>query len=236
MTMQSGETLIIEGQAHRISNEPLDFWFTLARLKPAFVVTCTACRRGYDGTWEIQDQRLYLRKLEGELTSGRPASLETVFPGWPDRVFAHWYSGMLESPQGRLLRVEMNGLLPVYEAMLYLEVEHGVVVGEQILAKPLPRQMQGRELSPAPRLKHRVCLEEVVVREVVSDPLRAAPDLPFGFLNPHWSAFLSRMDLDDELWAFEEAAGVCEGPKRGYAIVRGGEMIDTLMTRVVDQR
>ena len=32
-----------------------------------------------------------------------PATLETVFPGFPDRVFAHWYSGTIRLPQSRRL-------------------------------------------------------------------------------------------------------------------------------------
>ena len=61
---------------------------------PRFASNCTALWRGYVGDWEIIDSRLYLVGLSGSLEDGSEASLATVFPEFPRRVFAHWYSGM----------------------------------------------------------------------------------------------------------------------------------------------
>ena len=88
---------------------------------------CTALWRGYVGTWEIIDGRLYLIELHGELEGGGAASLATGFPGFPDRVFAHWYSGTLRIPQGKMLKYLHMGYGSTYERDLFLEIEKGVV-------------------------------------------------------------------------------------------------------------
>jgi len=87
----------------------------------------TACWRGYVGEWEILDDHLYLTDLEGMLADGSNANLETVFPGFPDRVFAHWYSDTIRIPQGKLLDYVHMGYESVYERDLLLIFEKGVL-------------------------------------------------------------------------------------------------------------
>ncbi len=66
-------------------------------------------------------------KLTAMFISGTPASLQSIFPGYPDRVFAHWYCGTLRIPQGDRLRYVHGGYLSEYEKDLMLEIEKGVV-------------------------------------------------------------------------------------------------------------
>lgn len=69
-------------------------------------------------------------------------------------------------------------------------------------------------------LRSRVSIEAVEAQELVVDPLGAAPELPFGFLNDRWQAFLSTREAGDELWTFE--APYMRITRLGYALVRGG--------------
>lgn len=77
----------------------------------------TACWRGYRGTWEINEGRLYLRSLEGRyrVTSHEP-------------ILAEWYSGLLRVPQGKLLEYVHFEFGSVYETELFLDIEDGIVV------------------------------------------------------------------------------------------------------------
>jgi hypothetical protein len=52
----------------------------------------SACWRGYQGTWEIRENRFYLAGLSGGLQ---------LRPGEP--IFADWFSGVLRVPKGKRL-------------------------------------------------------------------------------------------------------------------------------------
>jgi hypothetical protein len=71
--------------------------------------------------------RLYLVKLTGTLKDGSQAGLGTVFPGFPERVFAHWYTGTLRIPRGQRLHYRHQGYDSVFERDEILEFEQGVI-------------------------------------------------------------------------------------------------------------
>ncbi len=127
MTAQIGENLIYQGQEVSMCTEPLGDYFALGGEHPDFADTCTALWRGYVGTWEIIEDRLYLINLSATLRDGTDVTLETIFPGYPDRVFAHWYSGTLRIPQGKMLEYEHMGYASRYERDLMLKINKGVI-------------------------------------------------------------------------------------------------------------
>ena len=43
---------------------------------------------------------------------------------------------------------------------------------------------------------------DIEQREIISDPLNAVPNLPFGHLNSTWVAFRDGIGPDNELWSF----------------------------------
>ena len=110
MTEQIGERLIYDGREVSMCSEPLGGFFAFGGRNPEFESNCTALWRGYVGTWEIVGDRLYIVSLSGSLKDGTEATLETVFPGYPDRVFAHWYSGTLRIPEGKQLEYVHMGM------------------------------------------------------------------------------------------------------------------------------
>jgi hypothetical protein len=131
MTAQAGEILVLDGEEVTMCTEPLDDYFTFASITPNFEANCTALWRGYVGTWEIVGERLYLISLSGTLNDGEAADLETMFPGFSDRVFAHWYSGQIRIPRGKLLKYVHGGYGSIYEADLLINFEKGVVLARR---------------------------------------------------------------------------------------------------------
>jgi hypothetical protein len=127
MTAQIGEYLRYQGEGVSMCTEPLGDYFAMGGRKPEFQANCTALWRGYVGGWEIVAGRLYLVKLTGTLMDGSEACLETVFPGFPERVFAHWYTGTLRIPRGQRLHYRHQGYASVYERDEMLEFEQGVI-------------------------------------------------------------------------------------------------------------
>jgi hypothetical protein len=76
--------------------------------------------------------RLYLIALRGTLESGEEACLESVFPGFPERVFAHWFSGKLRIPQGKQLKYVHMGYGSTYECDVMLMLKNGVLIGQEV--------------------------------------------------------------------------------------------------------
>jgi hypothetical protein len=131
MTAQIREILYYRGERRSMCAEPLADYFALGGRRPAFQGRSTALWRRYIGSWEIWEDRLYLVDLDATLEDGSGASLEAIFPGFPDRVFAHWYTGALRLPQGRQLKYVHMGYGSVYESDLFLRIEKGVLVGRR---------------------------------------------------------------------------------------------------------
>lgn len=116
MTYQSRERLVHQGQTYSTRTQALEVYFRMGGKRPPIIVNTTMCWRGYVGTWSLADGRLRLTNVQGLLAKGklieiaskvyghqieyrddpglcRKLVLEDIFPGFPDQVFAHWYSG-----------------------------------------------------------------------------------------------------------------------------------------------
>ena len=132
MTAQFAERLRYQGEDVAMCTNPLGDYFAMGGINPHFQSNCTALWRGYVGNWEIVDERLYLVGLSGMLEDGADATLATIFPGFPDRVFAHWYSGTIRIPQGKQLEYVHMGYGSTFERDLMLDVERGVVIATRV--------------------------------------------------------------------------------------------------------
>ena len=136
MTAQASELLIYQGQELSLCETPLDDYLASSGRHIEFEATSTALWRGYVGTWEIIDGRLYLVALEGSMLVNNKhtdVKLQDVFPQFPNGLFAHWYSGELRCPRGKLLNYVHGGYMSTYEEDLFIEVQDGLVIGERVV-------------------------------------------------------------------------------------------------------
>ena len=133
VTAQIGEKIYYQGQGYSMCSEPLHDYFSLGGEKPDFMSPSTALWRGYTGTWEIVNDRLYLIELAGHLEGGFECTLETIFPGFPDRVFAHWYSGTLRIPEGKMLEYVHQGYGSTYERDIKIKISRGCVTDLEVV-------------------------------------------------------------------------------------------------------
>jgi hypothetical protein len=108
---------------------------------PSFVFS-TACWRGYVGTWEVRDGRLYLVKLQGrcEMSGEGP-------------IPADWVSGWVRVPRGGLLEYVHMGFESVYEEELQIRFEGGVEVERRTVVNDRKGGPDGREGGPRSWLK-----------------------------------------------------------------------------------
>jgi len=136
MTAQFSETLLLRGEKLSLCTEALAPYLESGASRIRFDAEWTACWRGYQGTWAIEGNRLYLVKLKG--TSRTPAgwverSLADLFPDYPDGVFAHWYTGELRCTKGKLLKYVHGGYASSYEQDLFIEIVRGEVGAERLV-------------------------------------------------------------------------------------------------------
>ena len=74
MTAQIAERLRYQGEDVAMCTNPLSDYFAMGGVNPRFESNCTALWRGYVGSWEIVNDRLYLIGLNGTLEGGAEAS------------------------------------------------------------------------------------------------------------------------------------------------------------------
>jgi hypothetical protein len=84
-------------------------------------------------------------------------------------------------------------------------------------------------------LVERMSLADIAQREMVHDPLGAAPQVPFGHAHAAWKKFTEALQTGDEIWRFSAQRTLSWGPlehRRGYAIKRNGRVGAYFMTHI----
>lgn len=126
MTAQFREGLIYKGESMGMAEEPLrPYLHTRPDIK--LRSNCSACWRGYVGSWEITNDKLYLTDLKFDFKVGYDLEMNDLFPG-QTRVFAEWFSGEIRIPTGEMLEYIHAGYASIYEKDLYLEFESGILI------------------------------------------------------------------------------------------------------------
>lgn len=106
MTLQIKEKLTYNGRVYGMFDEPLRpylYEHPIEHLGRIHSV-CTACWRGYIGHWAIEDDKLYLVRLD---SIDREPLLDKLFPG-QEKVFAEWFSGTITISNEMYKYYELN--------------------------------------------------------------------------------------------------------------------------------
>jgi hypothetical protein len=144
MTAQASEELLYEGKTIRLCSEPLALY--LKQNEVRFKAPSSACWRGYVGSWQIIEaegaERLYLVGIEAYKDYETILRLPDLFPGF-DKVFAHWFTGVLRCPQGELLNYVHGGYASTYEYDLMMEFKQGVLVHKYAIHNTDPKSKKG---------------------------------------------------------------------------------------------
>ena len=117
-------------------SNPLEtYWLKTKKARPPFIDT-SDCIRGYVAKWEIKNNRLLLREIEGTynrnfifFTKQAPYTLKKLFPGSKNRpVEAIWFSGKLRIPIGKMTLYEHNAYDSRFEKEIIMTINKGEVV------------------------------------------------------------------------------------------------------------
>ena len=136
MAAQLPDRILLNGECHQLYSNPLEYYWILSnKTRPMFCTTDT-CRRGYVATWEIRNDQLFIKSIEGAYQRrtfflGRENvrySLRNIFPRAGNRIAkATWYSGKLRIPKGKMTAYD-DGYDARFEQELIVTIEKGNVV------------------------------------------------------------------------------------------------------------
>jgi hypothetical protein len=129
--MQPRDKLFYNGQTFYVKANPLTSLFELMGDDcPVFERERECHYRVYSGTWEIENDRLFLIDFNGFIAEDIQVSIDFLFPE-QKKVFAEWFTGEIDIPQGRFRDDGIRGSR-VHEKYLFLRFEKGVIVGSRI--------------------------------------------------------------------------------------------------------
>lgn len=151
MTAQAREILYYNGETFGINTEPLESYFQLFENPFKFQSQHTACGRGYIGTWEIKNNLLLLIKFNAWVFDQKEVDINYLFPGEPV-VFADWFSGEIQIPQGKELLYIHSGYRSIYEKDLFLKFKNGHLINSRTVdnyEKALQAKKENDELNRA---------------------------------------------------------------------------------------
>ncbi|GLB52785.1 hypothetical protein NBRC110019_18250 [Neptunitalea chrysea] len=129
MTAQAFEKIIFNGEEYDLATEPLEDYLNDSAI--SFDFLNTSLSRGYIGTWEVKENKLYLKDLEGT-TNNEKIGMEFLF-NKSGSCFAYWYSGSLKIVFGDMLSYSHRGFFSIFENEYILEVDKGFLVKKTII-------------------------------------------------------------------------------------------------------
>lgn len=141
-----GNRLHHSGVRYRLRVAPLEKYIQQYQPEIGFSWNNDSSLRGYKGTWEIKDRRLYLTHLaefSGRTKQHHPTTgpdvLRTLFPkAGEDGLFADDFNGTLRCPYGEELHFVKPGFASTYPHELVLRIENGVLISEEVENAAIP--------------------------------------------------------------------------------------------------
>lgn len=155
-TAQAPDILYYNGDTLSLFCNPLESYFDETNPRPKLIVpgvNCmsTACWRGYIAFWQIENDSLFLLRIEDCCQNSIPikADLSLLFGDKVinGRVYADWCNGELYSPLGKLIHYEHMGYASIYEKELFITFKQGIFQFSEILDNSKSRVSEYQENS-----------------------------------------------------------------------------------------
>jgi len=134
-TAQIGDRLVIKGDTVWINSNPLECYFAEKGKRNIgdFDLNnqeyfCTALWRGYVATWKLENDSLFLIRIQTEYCEDNPKEINIKSEFGSNRVFAQWVTDTIVSPQGELLQYVHMGYESIYEGEKYYTFKQGKLI------------------------------------------------------------------------------------------------------------
>jgi hypothetical protein len=130
-TGQYGDILIIGQDTVWITSNPLEKYFEKKGSRTIdnkeLVSNCTALWRGYVATWRLDNNKLYLVRIQTDYCGDNPTDVTLTKEFGSNKVFANWFSEIIVRPKGKLVQYVHMGYGSIYEEEMFYEFESGVL-------------------------------------------------------------------------------------------------------------
>ena len=118
MTTQVDEHILIDGKEYPLINVPsLPEDSSIIQHKKGLISKWSNCWRGFQGTWEIKDDKLYLIEFSSD-----SYELLCKLP-----ILADWIKGEIKVATGDI-KETTSWAIETYETEMHLTIENGLVV------------------------------------------------------------------------------------------------------------
>ncbi len=102
------EKFTTNGEEFTMEAVPLESYFNDIIKKPFEDWLNAACLRGYVGSWEVMDNKLFLTNLVAYGDTDPKVNLQFIFPN-QKTVFANWFTGELKICSGKIIQFCQKG-------------------------------------------------------------------------------------------------------------------------------
>jgi hypothetical protein len=142
MAAQRPDSIILRKEVLDLYTNPLEAYWAFNNCKRPEFAAAPYCKRGYIATWEIGDQKLFLKDINGYFikrsfissTKNVHYSMNTLFPNYKgESIMAFWFTGKLRIPYGAMKRYAHEGYNSRFEREILISVEHGIIQKEVML-------------------------------------------------------------------------------------------------------
>jgi len=134
MPRETLERLYLDGKLVYMASNPILPYLISLPQKLKFHAMSNDCWKGYAGTWEIKNGKLFLISFFGQLDIPDDYSdivdISFLFPKQRE-VFAYWVTGELRIPQGSIIKESKKGWSSIYESDLLIKIDNGIVIGQR---------------------------------------------------------------------------------------------------------
>ena len=118
MTTQVDEHILIDGKEYPLINVPsLPEDSSIIQHKKGLISKWSNCWRGFQGTWEIKDDKLYLIEFSSD-----SYELLCKLP-----ILADWIKGEIKVATGDI-KETTSWAIETYETEMHLTIENGLVI------------------------------------------------------------------------------------------------------------
>ena len=125
---QVSDIIIINGVRLSLLSHPLESYLNSLYPPVKFDVEISACWRGYQATWTVYNNSLYLKNIQGHI-NGENICFFTLFRGSVIKgkyVKATWFTGILKVPVRPVIHVKLH--IQKHSKELIFKIENGNII------------------------------------------------------------------------------------------------------------
>lgn len=168
-TAQYGDLLIIAKDTFEINSNPLEGYFDKKGKRTIngeeMQGNCTALWRGYVATWKLQNDSLFLVRIQTDYCGDNPVDLDVKKEFGTNKFFANWVNHTIVQTKGELIQYVHMGYMSIYEQEIYYKFKNGKIINTEVKKYV---EYNDKEILPAER-RLSDTIKKLILKEITLD-------------------------------------------------------------------